>query len=190
MDISNIFKSKTRRELFRIYFTNPDREYYLRELERVLNIPVSMVRSELLRLQKEALFISRKKGNLVYFSLNKAHPLFDEFKSIVFKTVGIQGLLRQVFQKIKGVKTAFIYGSFAKNEEKASSDIDLLVIGRPDEDKLIREIGRLEKALKREINYTLYSSSEFKRKKEQKDSFILDVMRNKKIFLIGKTDDL
>ncbi len=190
MDISNIFKSKTRRELFRLYFTNPDTEYYLRDLERILNIPVSMVRNELLRLETEGLFISHKKGNLVYFSLNKSYPLFDEFKSIVFKTVGIQGLLRQTFQKIKGVKIAFIYGSFAKNEEKTSSDIDLLVIGELDEDNLVREISHLEKVLKREINYTLYTGNEFKKKKRQKDSFILDVMRSKKIFLIGRTDDL
>lgn len=190
MDISNIFKSKTRRELFRLYFTNPDNEYYLRGLERILDIPVSMVRSELLRLEKEGLFISRKKGNLVYFSLNKSYPLFDEFKSIVFKTVGIQGLLRQAFQKIKGVEIAFIYGSFAKNEEKASSDIDLLVVGKPDEDSLVREINQLEKVLKREINYTLYTGNEFKKRKKQKDGFILDVMSSKKIFLTGKTDDL
>ncbi len=76
MDIINIFKSKTRKELFRLYFTNPDSNYYLRELERLLNIPVSMIRRELLRLEKEGVFISTKKGNLLYYYLNKSYPLF------------------------------------------------------------------------------------------------------------------
>ena len=77
--------------MFRLYFSNPDNEYYLRELERLLETPVSMIRKELLRLEAEGMFLSKKRGNLTYFYLNKSYPLFDELKSIVFKTVGVQG---------------------------------------------------------------------------------------------------
>jgi predicted transcriptional regulator len=91
MDISKIFKSQTRKELFRLYFTNPDQEYYLRELERILQTSVSMIRKELTRLEEEGIFLSRRKGNLIYYLLNQSYPLFDELKSIVFKTIGIQG---------------------------------------------------------------------------------------------------
>jgi len=90
MDISKIFKSKTRKELFRLYFTNPDHEYYLRELERLLDIPVSMIRKELNRLEEDRIFLSRRRGNSTYYFLNKSYPLFDELKSIVFKTIGVQ----------------------------------------------------------------------------------------------------
>lgn len=190
MDISNIFKSKTRKALFRLYFTNPENEYYLRELERLLDIPVSMVRKELLRLEKENIFLSHKKGNLVYYHLNKLYPLFSELKSIVFKTVGTKGVLKQTLSKIEGIEVAFIYGSFAKNNEKAASDIDLFVKGNIDEDSIVREINKIEKSLKREINYTLYTHEEFKKKKVKKDSFILDLLQNPKIFLIGDKNDL
>ena len=131
MDIANVFKSKTRKTLFRLYFSNPESEYYLRELERILEIPVSMIRKELLRLEEDGIFISAKKGNLTYFYLNKSYPLFSELKSIVFKTIGIKGLLKAVLEKIKDIKTAFIYGSFAKNEESAKSDIDLFILDGP-----------------------------------------------------------
>jgi predicted transcriptional regulator len=60
MDVSKLFKSKTRKEIFRLYFTNPDQEYYLRELERILRTPVSMIRKELTRLEEEGLFLSIK----------------------------------------------------------------------------------------------------------------------------------
>ena len=83
MDIAKIFNSKTRKALFRLYFTNPESNYYLRELERLLGIPVSMIQKELLRLEKDGVFVSSKKGNLTYFSLNRSYPLFDELKSIV-----------------------------------------------------------------------------------------------------------
>jgi predicted nucleotidyltransferase len=190
MDISNIFKSKTRKAFFKLYFTNPESEYYLRELERLLDIPVSMIRKELMRLEQEGVFLSKKKGNLLYYSLNKSYPLFSELKSIVFKTVGIEGALKEILTKIKGIELAFIYGSFAKQSENATSDVDLFIMGNIDDSLLIGEIRKAEDALKREINYTLYTRDEFKKKKTKKDSFILSLIENPKIFLIGDKDEL
>lgn len=190
MDIANIFRSKVRKELFRLYFSNPESEYYLRELERILDIPVSMIRKELIKLAESGIFISTKKGNLTYYSLDKSYPLFDELKSIVFKTVGIKGLLKDTFKKMKGIQIAFIYGSFAKNEERAKSDIDLFVIGKINEDRLVAEIGNLEQILKREINYCLYTKEDLKEKKREKDPFITDLLEHPKIFLIGDESDL
>ncbi len=190
MDITNVFKSKTRKALFRLFFTNPESEYYLRELERILDIPVSMIRKELLRLEESGIFASSRKGNLVYFFLNKSYPLFEEMKSMVFKTIGIKGLLKDAFTEIKGIETAFIYGSFAKNEENAKSDIDLFIIGKVNEDKLVTKIGKLEKLLKREINYSLYSNSDFIKKRKEKDPFILDLLESPKIFLAGDKNGL
>ncbi len=190
MDITNIFKSKTRKALFRLFFTNPESEYYLRELERILDIPVSMIHKELIRLEEAGIFVSSRKGNLAYYFLNKSYPLFTEMKSIVFKTIGVKGLLKNIFEKIKGIEVAFIYGSFAKNEENAKSDIDLFIIGKVDEDKLVKETGKLEKILKREINYSLYSKKDFRKKKREKDSFILDLLESPKIFLVGDKNDL
>ena len=190
MDISNLFKSKVRKALFRLYFTNPDSEFYLRELERMLSIPVSMVRKELLRLESEDVFLSHKKGNLTYYKVNKTYPLFSELKSIVFKTIGVQGLLEEVLRKIKGIEIAFIYGSYAKATEKADSDIDLCIIGSVSEGVLVRRINELEKVLKREINYTMYTNKEFAGKKRKKDPFITELIQNIKIMLIGEKNDL
>jgi len=190
MDISKIFKSKTRKALFRLYFTNPDKEYYLRELERLLDIPVSMIHKELHRLEVDGIFSSNKKGNLNYFCLDKSYPLFEELKSIVSKTIGIRALLKETLEKLKGTKVAFIYGSFAKNEENALSNIDLFIMGKINEGKLVPELRKLERFLKREINYSLYSKKDFKRKKREKNSFILDLVEKPKIFLIGTEDEL
>jgi predicted nucleotidyltransferase len=190
MDINNIFKSKTRKELFRLYFTNPEQKYYLRELERLLGIPVSMIRRELLNLGKTGIFVSEKRGNQTYYYLNQSYPLFNELKSIIAKTIGVQGSIKKSLQTFKDIEVAFIYGSYARNEDKTGSDIDVLIIGNVDDRKLNSEIHVLEEMLKREVNYTIYSSEEFKRKKRNRDPFILDVMDNAKIFLVGKQDEL
>jgi len=190
MDIANIFGSKTRKALFRLYFSNSESEYYLRELERILDIPVSMIRKELLRLEENGIFICTKRGNLTYFCLNKSYPLFDELKSIVFKTIGIRGLLKETLEQIRGVEIAFIYGSFAKNEENAKSDIDLFIVGEIEERKLVTEVGKVEKTLKREINYSLYTKDDIKKKKKEMDPFILELINGPKIFLMGSENDL
>ena len=91
---------------------------------------------------------------------------------------------------MKNIKISFIYGSFASEQLKATSDIDLMVIGNPNISILNEKIAGLEKRLKREINTTIYSWKEYKDKKEDKSGFILDLLENSKIMLIGKEDDL
>ena len=190
MDITRIFKSKARQAIFRLYFTNPDRGFYLRELERELKIPVSMLRKELIALEEEGIFSSLKQGNLLYYNLNKGFALYGELKAIVFKTIGIQGALSKILLPLEGIEAAFIYGSYAKNADNAKSDIDLFILGNPDEDVLVEKINNLEKNLKREINYSIYSRANFEMKKKEKDSFIGDLLKNKKLFLIGNKNGL
>ncbi len=190
MDITKVFKSKARKALFRLYFTNPNSSYYLRELERELNIPVSILRKELITLKEIGIFVSYKKGNLVYYSLNKSYPLYEEFKTIVFKTIGIQALLKKALSKIKGIEIAFIYGSYAKKQDSPASDIDLFIIGSFSESSLIKKLNELEKKLRREINYSVYSRIDFQKKKKQKDPFIEEVLVSPKIFLIGGENEI
>ena len=190
MDLFSITKSKLREELLALYFTNPDKKYYLRELERILKFSVGNIRRELIKLQSAGLFLSESKGNLVYYYLNKSYPLFEELKSIIFKTSGAPKMLQNILEKFNGINQAFIYGSFAKREEREGSDIDLLIIGEVDEDKLIEEIGKLERKLQREINYAIYEKEDFNKKKKEGNSFILDILKEKKILLIGDENGL
>jgi len=127
---------------------------------------------------------------MVYYVIYTTHPLFKELKSIISKTVGVEGSLRKALSSVKKIKTAFIYGSFASKKQKADSDIDLMVIGNPDVSSLNEKISRLEKKLEREINITTYSRDEYKNKGKMKSGFILDLLKNPKIMLVGTEDDL
>lgn len=185
-----ITKSRIRQDLLILFFTNPSQRYYLRELQRMLGYSAGSIRRELLRFQKDNLFTTQKVGNLLYYRLNTRHPLFKELKSIVSKTVGVEGSLRKAISSVKKIKTAFIYGSFASKKQKADSDIDLMIIGNPDVSSLNEKISGLEKKLEREINITTYSREEYKNKREMKSGFISDLLKNPKIMLVGSEDDL
>jgi predicted nucleotidyltransferase len=185
-----ISKSKIRQDLLALFFTNPSQKYYLRQLERMLGYSAGSIRRELLNFKKDSLFNTAREGNLLYYSLNKNHPLFEEIKSIVSKTVGVEQSLRKILTSIKNINFAFIYGSFASKSEKAASDIDLMVIGSPDTSHLNEKIAALEKKLKREINPTIYSLDEYRTKKKNKSGFIVELLSNPKIMLTGDENDL
>ena len=144
----------------------------------------------MIKLESTGLFLSENKGNLAYYYLNKSYPLFKELKSIIFKTSGASKMLQNILVKFDGIDRAFIYGSFAKGEEREDSDIDLLIIGKVDEDKLVEVISKLERKLQREINYSIYVKEDFNKKKKEGNSFILDILKEKKIFLIGDENGL
>jgi len=104
--------------------------------------------------------------------------------------VGLEGLLRDTLSSINKIKLAFIYGSFASNTEKFSSDIYIMIIGDPSFTVVHTKIGKLEKKLEREINPTIYSLKDFRAKKKDRSGFIKDLLNNPRIMLIGEKDNL
>ena len=83
-----------------------------------------------------------------------------------------------------------VFGSMARGEATGKSDIDVLIIGKIDENRLLREINQLEKVLKREVNYSIFQRDEFKHKLKDKDPFIKDLLKNPRIFLVGDQNDV
>jgi predicted nucleotidyltransferase len=190
LDLPNLLSSRVRQKVFRLYFSQTNSRYYLRELERLLHEPVGNIRRELLRWSKAGLLFREKVGNLTYYSLNRSFPLYEELKAIVSKTIGIEYILREGLKAIESITVAIIYGSVASGEDTGNSDIDILLIGNPDMDELLNNVQEMEKKLGREINYVVYAPEEFKRKKEAKNTFIIDVVKNPKVFIVGEEHDL
>lgn len=189
MSLLNLVRSRLRKRLLILYFSNPEKEFYLRELEKLLGFSVGNIRRELNQLKDEGIFKKEKKGNLLYYSLNLTSPLYNELRSLITKTIGIEELLRRILIKIKGLHFAFIYGSFARTEGVADSDIDLFLIGSLNEIGLIKGLRSIEKQTKRVVNYTIYAIDEFKDSVRNKDSFIMNILKGKKIFLKGAHDE-
>lgn len=180
-------KSPLRKRLLSYFFTNPQAKLYLRDIAAKLNIDPANLSRELVRLVEDGVFISQKQGNLKYFSLNSQYPLYQELKSMISKTIGVQGALENLLNKMTGIKRAFVYGSFAKNTERAGSDIDLCLIIRKKEFKenpLLEGLHKLERELGREINYMFFTEEEWGSKQRLKDSFALALLKGKRIELI------
>ena len=133
----------------------------------------------------EGLFLSSTRGRLRLYKLNKSYPLFSELKKIVFKTEGVEGSLRKLVGPYPGISLAFIYGSYARNEEKKLSDVDLVVVGDFLQHEFTRSVRKLEAKLNREINFTAYSSEEFQKEGQKEGSFLYEILEGKKNVIKG-----
>ena len=177
-------------ELLKLFFTNPDRAFYMQEMGRVLEKKPGVFQRTLNQMVTEGILQSEYKANARYFKVNKNYPLYKELKSIVFKTTGVKGSIKEVLEANGPIIVAFIYGSYARAKENYLSDIDLVIIGSPDENKLIKALDKLEDKLQREINYKLYTLKAFKKEIKAKEPFILEILKDKKIILIEGENEL
>jgi predicted nucleotidyltransferase len=180
-------RSELRRKLLAYYFTNPTADHYLRELATLLEIDAANLSRELAALQRQGCFISEYRGNQKYFRLNRRYPLYEEVRRIIFKTIGVVGQLQKTLREVRGIQEAYLYGSFARNQQDSTSDIDVLVVGEVRMEELERAVRKIEKQLGREISYTVLSRKEFKTKRTHRDPFLEDLWHHKKIPLISNS---
>jgi predicted nucleotidyltransferase len=177
-------RSEARRRLLVYYFTNPTARLHLRDLAGRLDVDPANLSKELRRLERAGLFRSEVSGRQKYFQLNRDYPLFDELRGIISKTIGVVPLLAESLKKIEGIEEAYLYGSFARNQQDAVSDIDVLVIGTLRGEALAEAMQKLERQLGREINYTTVTRKELKSRRARKDAFFENVWHNKRIRLV------
>jgi DNA-binding MarR family transcriptional regulator len=127
-------RSKARQQLLTYYFTNPTARHHLRDLAERLSIDASNLSKELGRLERDGLFRSEMSGRQKYFQLNREYPLLMKCARSLRKPLVQHPLIAQSLKRIEGIDEAYLYGSFASNQQDAASDIDVLVIGASSED--------------------------------------------------------
>lgn len=183
--LNGLFSSKLRVMLLDVFMSFPDSRYYAREISRKIRADAKNVCRELNKLEHLGLLISERQGPLKYYSPNRDFYLFPELKAMFFKTTGVQGALKKTLENIRGIEAAFIYGSYATGNETQDSDVDVLIVGRPDIPQLNDALEALEAKLGREVNYFCFDREEFEKKRKNKDAFIADILAGKKVIVIG-----
>jgi len=161
---------------------------HLREISRRSNISAPETKKELDNLVSLGVLTLERKGNLSLYTTNPACPFLPELKSLYLKTDGVFALLHSELQKLPGIRYALVYGSMAKGTYSGKSDLDLLVVGSIPESSLESLAFRLQKILKREINYILWSERDYRSKAKEGGSFISSLLSSPKIMLVGDED--
>jgi predicted nucleotidyltransferase len=164
---------------------NASEEYHLREIARRAGVPLQAAQRELEMLEGIALIERQRRGRQVFVSVQTTHPLFEDLRSLLLKSEGLAVPLREALEVIDGVEVAAVYGSVASGTDTGRSDIDLLVVGSPNELALHDAISTLEEVLGRPVNYTLLTRKELRTRLRRKDPFLTRVLAGDSIPVIG-----
>lgn len=184
-----LFSSKVRAGLFRLLFSDPAIKLHLREIARRSGVTAHAVQKEILNLKGLDLLRETRDGNRVYYEANTVHPIYLDLKNMILRLVGSVAVLKNALKSDK-IDIAFIFGSIARGEEKASSDVDLFVIGDIGLRELTSRISGVSDELGREINPHVFSVGEYAKRVLSHDHFLTRVLETKKQFIIGSESEL
>ncbi len=183
---------KVRQRVLAVLFGMPDRSFYANEVITLARSGTGAVQRELAGLAAAGLLTVRRQGNQKHYQANASAPVFTELRGLVLKTMGLADVLLAALVPLAGqIDVAFVYGSVAKQQDTAHSDVDVLIVspslGYAD------VFGALEAAsttLGRKVNPTLYTPAELNKRLAKNNAFITRVLEQPKIWLIGNDEHL
>ena len=190
--IGDALFTRTQQRVLALLYGKPDKSFYTNEIVRWADMGRGTIRRELERLVSAGLLVSSREGNQLHFRANASNPVFDELVSIVRKTFGIVDVIRVALSRVDDqVNLSFIYGSIARNEGSANSDIDLMLVS----DTLayadvMTALSDAEQLLGRPVNPSIYTMEQLNDRLKQENTFLNRVMEQPKLWVKGSDDDI
>ncbi len=184
--------AKVQQRVLGVLFGNPRRSFYANEVIGLARSGTGAVQRELARLEAAGLVTVTRVGKQKHYQANAASPVFEELRALLLKTVALADVLREALAPVsRDIRAAFVYGSIAKGQDTAASDIDLMVVS--DHLTYADLFAALEDAsaqLGRKIAPTVYSLKELSKRVKQDNAFVTRVLAQPKLWLIGGESDL
>jgi predicted nucleotidyltransferase len=181
----------TRRAVLALLFGHPGEAFHMRQITRILDAGQGAVHRELKRLADSGILLRSVKGRQVLYQVNKDSPIFAELRSLMVKTAGVADALRTALAGLADrVDLALVYGSMANGSFKATSDVDVLVVGAVSFAEVVSALRPTEETLRREVNPSVYPTAEFRKRLAEGNPFLNTVVREPKVFLIGGEREL
>lgn len=160
--INTLITSRTRIRLLLKFFLNPKTKGYLRQLSKEFNESTNSIRVELNKLTEAQILSSKSEGRNKIYNANAAHPLFEEIRSIVLKSTGIDTVINDIINKVGSIELAFIRGDYAIGKD--SGLIDLVLVGEKlNAAEIERVKTKTESLIDRKINILILKAGEYKK---------------------------
>lgn len=180
-----------RRRILALLLLHPEQSFYVREIMRLTGVPSGSLHREITALADAGLLTRSASGNQVRYQADRACPIFEELAGVFRKTAGLADVLREALEPLgKAVSIAFVFGSVAQGKERATSDVDVMVLGSARFERVVEALIPAGERLQREINPVVMAPEEFRKKMKARDRFASRVAREPKLFLIGDAGEL
>jgi predicted nucleotidyltransferase len=190
-NLASLLFGAYRRDVLALLLLHPDASVHVREIARATGKAPGTLLRELNRLADAGVLIRKPVGNQVHFQADTRCAIYDDLRNLLKKTVGVVDVLREALAPLADkIDAAFVYGSVARGDERAGSDLDLMIIGDAKFADVIEALADAREVLRREINPNLYPPREFRRRSAAGEPFLERMLADKKLFVIGGHDDL
>ncbi len=193
--IEQLFGSKTRVKLLRLFYGNPDRSFYVREITRKIDEQINSVRRELSNLLNVGIITSDTTNNKLYYEVNQKYEFYDPLLEIFGSTVTRKAkssktddVSEAIDEELKslGHIDLILYTGFFTRED--SSNVDVLIVGDVNKNAVDKYVAGLESEEGREIRYAVLKTDDFTYRKQIKDRFVTSILNSKKQVLIDHKD--
>lgn len=184
--IGDALFTKAQQKVLALFFGQPDKSFYVNEVVRLAAMGSGVISRELAKLADAGLLVVSKQGNQNHYQANVSSPVFNDLVEIVKKTFGVTGVLQAALAPVlPQCEQAFVYGSIAKGEDHAGSDVDVMLVGNElSYSDIMQLLESAETQLLRPVNPTIYSPSEFAERMADGQSFLTKVMSQPRLNLL------
>jgi predicted transcriptional regulator with HTH domain len=196
--IEQLFGSKTRVKLLQLFFNNPNRAFYVREITRKVDEQINSVRRELANLMSIGIIDSESNNNRLYYEVNQKYENYKAL-SLMFgpktkttkkndkqeteeeELITEHPMAKQV-RSLGRVELALLTGQFTRDDQ---SGVDILIVGDVNAAKLAKFMTDLEKEENKELRYTSMPLSNYQYRVQINDRFITNILSAKKQIIIN-----
>ncbi len=186
MTLAHFLLGQTRSSVLGALLLRPESALHVRELARLTGASPGSLHRELRALADQGLLLREEVGRQVYYRANLQCPVFEGLAGLLRKTAGMADIIRDALVPLApGIQRAFVYGSMAQGKEHAHSDVDVMIVGDVGFADAVLALSPAQARLRREINPTVLSATEFTKKLRQRSSFVAQVWDGPKLWLIG-----
>lgn len=177
--IEKLFGSKTRAKLLKLFFSNPEKSFYVREMTRVIDEQINSVRRELLNLEGIGIIKNETFDNKIYYSANSRHPFTKPLSDMFSKKISSaddKSIAETTWEEYSRPVKNYLKGLVVTNRLPGQDGVDLLIIGNDKTKKLTRWAEVIEKKLGKPINYVIMSVDDFTYRRNVRDRFIREIL--------------
>lgn len=180
-----------RRRILSLLLLRPDQSFYAREIERLSGVPAGSLHREVTALTEAGLLTRSSAGNQVRYQADRQCPIYEELAGIFRKTAGLADVLREALEPFRErVRLAFVFGSVAQGKQRATSDVDVMVVGAVPFVRVVEALAPAGERLRRDVNPVVMAPEAFRSKLKARERFVSRVVREPKIFLVGDSREL
>lgn len=193
--IAQALFTPAQQKLLGLLFVRVNEGFHLNEIMRLTGLGSASAQRELRRLHDAGLITSERIGNVRRFWPNKESLVYPELSGLVQKTFGLVGVLSSTLAPLRAqLQLAFVYGATAKGQDLPGSAIDVLLVAEVAEvanyGDLLTRLAPAERTLRRKINPNLYALADYQRRLREGQPFLLQVLQQPKLFVIGEEANL